>query len=334
MQLYHHPCSLNSQKVRLALEEKGVDYTSFHVNPILGKNMDSSFFRMNTSAKLPVFKNGSHIIFDTIETILYVLYLSFTIEICIATTTRIVFMVLGNEFLKRTKGVLYYSDSSFFCKIFVSKTCVPIGHISESDTHPESRYIERIAVVSVGNDSFSNQEVIEWMQKIQQWNPKYFTLLHIPDKHRLYVSKFIRKVVIARMAESPDLASAYHSKLREAYETEEKLKNADLVKRSTESLVQLLDEVERKLNDTTYIVGDEFTMADATFVPVLARLVLLGLEDEYISCRPNIADYWGLVQQRPTYKKVIGKYFNGWRKKKTLIKTWGSLHIRNLLKRY
>ncbi|TYI39952.1 hypothetical protein ES332_A02G131100v1 [Gossypium tomentosum] len=245
MQLYHHPCSLNSQKVRLALEEKGVDYTSFHVNPILGKNMDSSFFRMNTSAKLPVFKNGSHIIFDTIETILY---------------------------------------------------------------------IERIAVVSVGNDSFSNQEVIEWMQKIQQWNPK--------------------KVVIARMAESPDLASAYHSKLREAYETEEKLKNADLVKRSTESLVQLLDEVETKLNDTTYIVGDEFTMADATFVPVLARLVLLGLEDEYISCRPNIADYWGLVQQRPTYKKVIGKYFNGWRKKKTLIKTWCSLHIRNLLKRY
>ncbi|KAK8684127.1 hypothetical protein V6N13_040159 [Hibiscus sabdariffa] len=253
------------QKVRLALEEKGIDYTSFHVNPILGKNMDSSFFRMNTSAKLPVFKNGSHIIFDTIETILY---------------------------------------------------------------------IERIAVVSVGNNAFSSEEVIEWMQKIEQWNPKYFTLSHVPNKHRLFVSKFIRKVVIARMAESPDLASAYHCKLKEAYETEEKLKNPDVVKRSKESLVQLLDEVETKLNDTTYIVGDEFTMADATFIPVLARLVLLDLEDEYISCRPNIADYWGLVQQRPTYKKVIGKYFNGWRKNKTLMKTWLSLHVRNFMKRY
>ncbi|KAE8674547.1 Glutathione S-transferase TCHQD [Hibiscus syriacus] len=265
MQLYHHPFSLNSQKVRLALEEKGVDYTSFHVNPILGKNMNSSFFRMNTRAKLPVFKNGSHIIFDTVETILY---------------------------------------------------------------------IERIAAVSVGNNSFSSQEVIEWMRKIEQWNPKYFTLSHIPDKHRLFVSKFIRKVVIARMAESPDLASAYHGKLREAYETEEKLKNPDVVKRSKESLVQLLDEVETKLNDTTYIGGDEFTMADATFIPVLARLVLLGLEDEYITCRPNIADYWGLVQQRPTYKKVIGKYFNGWRKKKTLMKTWCSLRVREFLRRY
>lgn len=69
MQLYHHPYSLDSQKVRLALEEKGIDYTSYHVNPLTGKNMDSSFFRMNPSAKLPVFQNGAHIIFDTIDII-------------------------------------------------------------------------------------------------------------------------------------------------------------------------------------------------------------------------------------------------------------------------
>lgn len=74
MQLYHHPYSLDSQKVRLALEERGVDYTSHRVNPITGKNMDSFFFRMNPSANLPVFQNGSHIIFDTIEIIKYVLY--------------------------------------------------------------------------------------------------------------------------------------------------------------------------------------------------------------------------------------------------------------------
>ncbi|XP_021284435.1 glutathione S-transferase TCHQD isoform X1 [Herrania umbratica] len=265
--LYHHPFSLDSQKVRLALEEKGIDYTSFHVNPIVGKNMDDSFFRMNSSAKLPVFKNGSYTIFDTIEIILY---------------------------------------------------------------------IERIAVVSVGNNgiAFSSEEVIEWMRKIQEWNPKYFTLSHIPDKYRTFVSKFLRKVVIARMAESPDLASAYHCKLREAYKTEEKLKNADVLRRSKEHLVQLLDEVETKLNETTYLVGDEFTMADVMLIPVLARLVLLDLEDEYIFSRPNIAGYWGLVQQRPSYKKVIGKYFNGWRKRKTLVKAWCILHIRSLLKRY
>uniref|UniRef100_A0A5B7BRE1 Putative glutathione S-transferase TCHQD n=2 Tax=Davidia involucrata TaxID=16924 RepID=A0A5B7BRE1_DAVIN len=267
MQLYHHPYSLDSQKVRLALEEKGIDYTSFHVNPITGKNMESSFFRMNPSAELPVFKNGTHIIFNTIQII---------------------------------------------------------------------QYIERIALVSSdgGNISLSSGEVVEWMNKIQEWNPKFFTRSHIPEKYRLFVSKFIRRVVIARMAEFPDLASAYHRKLREEYDTEDKLRNPEVLKRSEEHLVRLLDEVETKLSETSYLLGEEFTMADVMLIPVLARLVLLNLEDEYINSRPNIAEYWNLVQQRPGYKKVIGRYFNGWRRYKTLLKTWCFVRLRSLLKRY
>ncbi|RDX62497.1 Glutathione S-transferase TCHQD, partial [Mucuna pruriens] len=266
MQLYHHPLDLDSQKVRLALEEEDVDYTSYHVNPITGKNLDSSFFEMNRHGRLPVFQNGSHIIYSTIDIILY---------------------------------------------------------------------IERIAVVSSGAESTSasSREVIEWMQKIQDWDPKFFTLSHIPEKHRVYVSKFIRQVVIARMSESPELAGNYHRKLREAYETEEKLKDADVLRRSKEHLVRLLDEVERKLSVTPYLAGQEFTMADVMLIPVLARLKLLHLENEYIAGRPNIAEYWILVQQRPSYKKVIGKYFNGWRKHKTLLKTWFLVRIRSLLKR-
>lgn len=198
------------------------------------------------------------------------------------------------------------------------------------------RYIERISVVSSGADdiNLSSREVVQWMHKIQQWNPEFFTLGHIPEKYRLYISKFVRRVVIARMAESPDLASAYHRKLKEAYEIEDKLKNPEVLRWSKEHLVRLLDEVETKLNDTAYLVGEEFTMADVMFIPVLSRLKLLDLDDEYISCRPNIAEYWALMQQRPSYKKVIGKYFDGWRKYKTLLKTWCFVRIRSMLKRY
>ena len=74
MQLYHHPFDLDSQKVRLSLEEKGIDYTSFHVNPITGKNFDSTFFQMNPSGSLPVFQNGSHNIYKTIDIIQYALF--------------------------------------------------------------------------------------------------------------------------------------------------------------------------------------------------------------------------------------------------------------------
>lgn len=266
MQLYHHPYSLDSQKVRLALEERGIDYTSYHVNPITGKNMDSSFFRMNPSGKLPVFQNGGHIIFNTIEII---------------------------------------------------------------------QYIERIAAVSSGGDDIpiSDRE-LQWMQKIQQWNPKFFTLSHVPDKYRFYVSKFIRRVVIARMAESPDLAGAYHRKLKEAYDTEDKLKNPEVLRRDKDHLIRLLDEVETKLNETAYLAGEEFSMADVMLIPVLARLTLLDLEDEYIRSRPNIAEYWDFVQQRPSYKKVIGKYFNGWKRYNTLLKTWCFVRLRSMLRRY
>ncbi|KAK3428247.1 hypothetical protein EUGRSUZ_E01005 [Eucalyptus grandis] len=267
MQLYHHPYSLDSQKVRLALEEKGIDYTSFHMNPITGKNLRPSFFRMNPTAKLPVFQNGSHVIFDTIEII---------------------------------------------------------------------QYIERIAVVSVNNDSiaFSSDEVIQWMHRIQEWNPKFFTLSHVPEKYRQAVSKFNRRVLIARMAESPDLASSYHRKLKEAYHTEEKLRDPEVVRRSQEHLIRLLDEIEDRLSETAYIAGEEFSMADVMFIPVLARLALLNLEDEYINSRPNMAEYWSSVQQRPSYKKVIGRYFGGWRKYKTLAKTWCFIRLRNTLKKY
>ncbi|OAY69005.1 Glutathione S-transferase TCHQD, partial [Ananas comosus] len=213
MQLYHHPYSMNSQKVRLALEEKGIDYTSYHVNPLTGKNMDASFFRMNPSGKLPVFQNGAHVIFQTIDIILY---------------------------------------------------------------------IDRLTVSLTGEDTPISSEVMAWIQKIEGWNPKMFTLSHVPKKYRSFVSKFIRRVIISRMAEAPDLASMYHTKLREAYDKEEKLKDPEIVKQSEEKLSRLLDDAELQLDQTKYLVGDEFTLADAMFVPILVRITLLDLEEEYI----------------------------------------------------
>ncbi|XP_076941576.1 glutathione S-transferase TCHQD-like [Bidens hawaiensis] len=267
MQLYHHPFSLESQKVTLALEERNIDYTSYHVNPVTGKNMEPSFFRMNPTAKLPVFQNGSHVLFNTIEII---------------------------------------------------------------------QYIERIALVSSGSGvvTQSSKEITEWMHKIQEWNPKFFTISHIPEKYYIYTSKFVRRVIIARMSEAPDLATAYHTKLKEAYDTEEKLHDPQVLQASEQHLVKLLDEVETQLEESLYLVGSEFTLADVMLVPILARLKLLGLEKEYISCRPRLIEYWKLVQQRPSYKKVIKQHFGGWRKRKTLLKTWCIVRMRCMLKWY
>ncbi|XP_031504858.1 glutathione S-transferase TCHQD [Nymphaea colorata] len=266
MQLYHHPYSLDSQKVRLALEEREIDYISYHVNPLKGKNMDSPFFRMNPSAKLPLLKNGGTIIYDTLDMI---------------------------------------------------------------------QYIHRINVSSFDSQAaVLDDKALEWMRKIQGWNPKVFTLSHVPEKYRLFVSTFIRRVVMARMAESPDLASMYRSRLQSAYDTEEILKDPDVVKQSEDQLVRLLDDAEQQLTEAPYLAGQEYSVVDSMFIPVLARIELLNLEDKYINCRPKIAGYWKHVKCRPSYVVVIGKYFSGWRKYKTLLSTGIMVWIRHILKRY
>lgn len=200
---------------------------------------------------------------------------------------------------------------------------------------PDSnRYIDRLTISLNGEDKPINTEVMEWMQKIEGWSSKIFTLSHAPDKYRQFVSKFVRRVAIARMAEAPDLASAYHVKLREAYDIEDKLKDPDIVKQSEEKLARLLDDAEMQLNETKYLAGDEFTMADSMFVPVLACITLLDLEEEFINSRPKIAEYYSLVKHRPSYKVVIGKYFSGWRKHRTFLKTLFFLGIRSMFSRY
>lgn len=66
MQLYHHAFSMNSQKVRLALEEKGMDYISHSLNPIKGKDLNVDLFNINPDGKMPVFKNGNLVLTDVL----------------------------------------------------------------------------------------------------------------------------------------------------------------------------------------------------------------------------------------------------------------------------
>eukprot|EP01018_Ginkgo_biloba_P020922 Gb_27905 [translate_table: standard] len=264
MQLYHHPFSLDSQKVRFALEEKGIDYSSHHVNPLKARDLDLDFFRMNPTGKIPVFKNGVLVIFDTVSIIQY------------------------------------------------------IDGINEP----------------LGGNNVDRNKMLEWLQRIDAWNPKLFTLSHIPEKYRLFFSRFKRQVVIARMAESPDLASKYHLKLHDAYATEEQLKDHDAVNQSKEQLINLLDEADNKLAETIFLCGAEFSMADAMFVPVLARIELLNLGNVYISSRPHLSEYWNCVKKRPSYGAVVGKYFSGWRKFRTFYSTYTAVRVRNLLRRY
>lgn len=264
MHLYHHAFSMNSQKVRLALEEKGLDYVSHSLNPLLGKDLDVEIFQVNPNGKIPVFSTGSCVIRETL----------------------------------------------------------PIIQFIDSINEP------------LGTQGVDREKVLEWMKTVSEWSPKLFTLSHIPSKLRRYLSRFKRRVAIARMADNPDMSSKYRLKLQNVYATEDLLGDREAVDANKLQLISMLDAAERQLLSTEYLAGGSFTMADVMFIPVLARLELLSVDNEYIHSRQHLSKYWVKMKQRPTYYNVIGWYFSGLNKYKTLFTTAVKIGFRDLFKMY
>eukprot|EP00252_Welwitschia_mirabilis_P010448 TRINITY_DN23714_c0_g1_i1.p1 TRINITY_DN23714_c0_g1~~TRINITY_DN23714_c0_g1_i1.p1 ORF type:complete len:249 (-),score=36.41 TRINITY_DN23714_c0_g1_i1:92-772(-) len=201
------------------------------------------------------------------------------------------------------------------------------------DTISIIQYVDNVNE-PLGGNNVDRELAWEWMKKIDAWNPKLFTLSHVPKKYFVFFSRFKRRVTIARMARAPDLASKYHLRLHDAYATEEQLKDQDALNASKEQLVSLLNDADAQLEGSSYLAGEDFSMADAMFIPILARLELLNKADEYISSRKYLLGYWTRMKTRKSYHTVIGKYFYSWRKYRTLYSTYITVWVKNLLRQY
>eukprot|EP00249_Psilotum_nudum_P009652 c22067_g1_i1 orf=311-1102(-) len=263
MQLYHHPLSLNSQMVRLALEEKGLEYEEHIVNPLKARNLDADFFRQNPSGSIPL-------------------------------------LIHGNEVLYKILPIIQYINS-----------------INEP----------------LGWEKVDQEKVQEWIQKIDAWDPKLFTLSHFPDGALRFFSKFRRRVVIARMAQNPDLATDYHLKLQSIHAMEENLKDEKALAASEQQLASLLDAAEVQLSSTNCLAGAVFSVADCMFIPILARIEFLRVE-ECFQKRPRVIEYWAQMKERTSYYDVIGQYVTPIGKAKILVPAVCNMSMRRLFKMY
>jgi glutathione S-transferase len=78
---------------------------------------------------------------------------------------------------------------------------------------------------------------------------------------------------------------------------------------AVQRMVQLLDEMEEVLTDHSWLVSDEYTLADVAFTPYLLRLEhlsLLGMTE----ARPHVADWYRRCQQRPSFTEALRKWEN------------------------
>lgn len=71
----------------------------------------------------------------------------------------------------------------------------------------------------------------------------------------------------------------------------------------------LLTDMEKALGQSTWIVGPEYTLADAAYTPYLTRLdhlSLLGL----VAKRPKIVAWYERIRERPSYEAAMRKWEN------------------------
>ena len=68
--------------------------------------------------------------------------------------------------------------------------------------------------------------------------------------------------------------------------------------------------MENDLSDgRSWLMGDQFTLADINLMPLVARLYYLGLLDIWISKRPFVQEWWDRAKTRPSLIQGLTEHF-------------------------
>ena len=62
-------------------------------------------------------------------------------------------------------------------------------------------------------------------------------------------------------------------------------------------------------DDRSWLMGEQFTLADINLIPLVARLDYLGLLDIWIADRPNVQSWWDRATERPSFAGGITNHF-------------------------
>ena len=80
--------------------------------------------------------------------------------------------------------------------------------------------------------------------------------------------------------------------------------SADDLRRSIARLTEMLERMDRALQDTPWLAGDEYSRADIDIAPFVQRLVrvdLFGL----VAARPRVNEWYARMTSRPAYASAM-----------------------------
>lgn len=269
VKLFYHPASSCSQKVVVALEEKGVKHQPVVVDirkP--AQQLESWYMRINPLGLVPVLLDGDTVVRESEDIVDYI----------------------DKEFPGETKLVPDMSteigrEVSSWRKLLVDEVrmvVVTYGTFCHQDLSvtgvsvPTSMY---------GTESDMTAYIQIRAKRCEQLADKY------PDLREAYMAKSL-----ALQKQSADIA-----------DRDKVIKALDLLESTLDKVEEKLKMVNADPLKGVWFCGQQFTAADITLCILLGRLDILGLGVRYHSSekRPKLHLYWQHAQKRTSIKRNV-----------------------------
>lgn len=78
-----------------------------------------------------------------------------------------------------------------------------------------------------------------------------------------------------------------------------------VIKQNEEKLRKVLDIYEKRLGDSQFLAGDEFSLADLSHLPNSHYLMSAADTRDLFTSRKNVERWWDEISSRDSWKKVV-----------------------------
>jgi glutathione S-transferase len=104
----------------------------------------------------------------------------------------------------------------------------------------------------------------------------------------------------------PELTEVYQRKYDDLDKLEQAVGQPNADRELVDEIEAMLDGLERHLEDRPWLAGDRYTLADAVWTPVMARLEHIGFARTMAAHRrPHIAAWYARLRERPSWDAII-----------------------------
>uniref|UniRef100_A0A1A8I8Z8 Ganglioside-induced differentiation-associated protein 1 n=1 Tax=Nothobranchius kuhntae TaxID=321403 RepID=A0A1A8I8Z8_NOTKU len=271
--LYHWTQSFNSQKVRLAIAEKGLRCEEYDVSLPLSEHNEPWFMKLNPAGEVPVLVHNDTVICDP---------------------TRIMDYLEETFKDEGTPRLVPEADSRYYLRVQhyreLLDTLPMDAYTHGCILHPEitvDSHIPAYAATSIRTQIGNTQSELE---KLAEQNPE------LKDA---YTAK--RRRLKSKLFDHDNMK--YLKKLLDELEG---------VMDQVETELQRRVEETPEEGSPSWLCGDFFSMADVSLAVLLHRLKFLGLSRRYWGngVRVNVETYYERVVERPAFRRVLGHVNN------------------------